>query len=186
VKIDRDRRIGEYLAGLADGRISPMSPNQAIRWAGEATRRGRHALAARLYRDAINAVPSPAAYDNRRFDRYLTDAARAAALAGTGQGIDPPVSSDRPALRQLALDWLTADLVAHKVSLTSEPGVDRSAVHESIQRLLREPAFAGVRHPIAVYYLPPGERDSWRAFWADARRVEAKTAPPQAAPPPAR
>jgi hypothetical protein len=46
------------------------------------------------------------------FSNYL--AARAAALAGTGRGVDAPPPAERPAIRKHALEWLNAGLEDYK------------------------------------------------------------------------
>ena len=47
--------------------------------------------------------------------------ARAAALAGTGQGLDAPSPAERPAIRKHALEWLTSRLDIWKKHATAVP-----------------------------------------------------------------
>jgi hypothetical protein len=54
-------------------------------------------------------------------DRSLYNPARAAALAGTGQGLDPPPPAERPAIRKHALEWLTSSLKDWQQHATALP-----------------------------------------------------------------
>ncbi len=54
--------------------------------------------------------------------------ARAAALAGTGQGLDAPPPAARPAIRKHALDWLNANLDIYKKEVVALPVLGASAV----------------------------------------------------------
>jgi hypothetical protein len=125
-------------------------------------REGRFAAAARWYGEAFTAYPDllagpPAGH------RY--NAARAAALAGCGQGRDAADldQTRRARFHRQALDWLRAALEARHRLLLQQPEV----VAFDMQRWLEDPEFAGVRGPDALARLPEAERQAWQRLWAD-------------------
>jgi hypothetical protein len=87
------------------------------------------------------------------------NAARAAALAGTAQGVDAPPPPERAGIRKQALKWL-----------------DERAV--SPAKFLKDPAFAAVRDDKSLAILPPDERQQWRRLWARVRSLRDGKAPP--------
>jgi serine/threonine-protein kinase len=108
-------------------------------------------------------------------NRY--NAARAAALAGCGQGRDspPPSGSERAQLRDQALEWLQADLGAWRAWLTKEPARARPLVVQQMDNWQREPDLTGVRDEAGLVRLPAVERPRWQRLWQDvgALREEA-------------
>jgi serine/threonine-protein kinase len=106
------------------------------------------------------------------------NAARAAALAGCGQGKDdpPPDDAAKAKLRRQALDWLRADLALWAARLDGDKAADRAAVGKTLRRWLEDPDLAGLRDPDAVAKLPPPERDACLQLWADVERTLARAA----------
>jgi hypothetical protein len=43
----------------------------------------------------------------------------------------------------------------------------RNTVNHDLQSWLRDPAFAGVRGPEALAWLPAAEREAWQELWSD-------------------
>jgi tetratricopeptide (TPR) repeat protein/serine/threonine protein kinase len=94
-------------------------------------------------------------------------AARAAALAGCGQGKDAAGLSEpeRARLRRQALDWLRADLAAWRQQLETEPSKARPVVREQMQHWRRDDALSVVRGPEALARLLEAERLEWQKLW---------------------
>ena len=138
---------------------------------------GQFAAAARWYGEAFTADPRLLAGPA---DRHLYDAARAAALAGCGQGRDAADLDEesRAEFRRQARDWLRAELEARRRLLEQ----DRWAFPLGMDRWLVAPEFAGVRGPEALGRLPEAERRGWRKLWEDVvdtlARAE-RTTPPE-------
>jgi serine/threonine-protein kinase len=129
----------------------------------------RNLTAARLYRDAFARKPPLA-------DAHRYNAARAAALAGTGQGKDAATLDDRQRAfwRTQARDWLAAELSAHAARAKKAAG--RPVVRQQLSHWLRDSDLAGVRDKAALDKLPDAERVLWQRLWADVhallKRVE--------------
>src|SRR5262249_44479124 len=116
------------------------------------------------------------------FHRY--NAARAAALAGCGQGQDADKldAKEKARLRGRALAWLRADLEA--MGRLLDKGADPARLAAGVGKVLRygqaDPGLAGVRGPEALAKLPEAERQPWQKLWKDVsdllRRAEGKAA----------
>jgi tetratricopeptide (TPR) repeat protein len=130
---------------------------------------GRFADAARRYAAAFADDPK-LADDLRSGHRF--DAARAAALAGCGTGMDAPGSEDqeRARLRGQARAWLRADLSRYSRQLASGPG-EKAAATERLRRWVTDEDLAGIRDAAALATLPQAERKAWEAFWAEVKAV---------------
>jgi tetratricopeptide (TPR) repeat protein len=141
----------------------------------------RYAAAARLFTEAF-AIDATLV---EMLDAYRYRAARAAALAGCGQGKDAAGLDDKECahLRLQALDWLRADLGAWRRLLEKEPDKDRPAVAQQMQHWLADPDFAGVRGAAALGKLPEAERPQWQKLWAEIESLQHRAA--GAAKPPA-
>ena len=100
-------------------------------------------------------------------------AARAAALAGSGQGEDPspPDEPARQALRQQALGWLKAELAGYVERLEAGRSPERASIPRRLGLWRIDPAFAPLRDPKALDRLPESERDAWRGLWSEAETV---------------
>jgi tetratricopeptide (TPR) repeat protein len=123
------------------------------------------AAAARLYGEAFAAEPKLAG-DVRSGNRY--NAACAAALAGCGQGKDADKIDGKghAGLRDQALGWLRADLVAWRALLRGKPDKVNPAVQQKMQHWQQDPEFAGVRGD-ALKMLPESERHDWEKLWQE-------------------
>jgi hypothetical protein len=138
-----------------------------------------NAAAVRFYAEAFAADPK-AADDLAAAHRY--NAACAAALAGVGQGQDVRNLDDkeRGRLRQLALDWLRAELAACTRVLDTGKEQARSVAVERMQLSLTDPDFAGVRDTESLTKLPEHERQAWQQVWAEVRDRLARAQRPAA------
>jgi Tfp pilus assembly protein PilF len=121
----------------------------------------RAAAAARLYLEAFAAKPDLAG--------VRVNAARAASLAGCGEGNDagPLSAEERVRWRQRAVDWLRAELVMRSKQLNNSTPQVRKTVREECELWKAHPDFAGVRGASSLGKLPESERDAWRQLWID-------------------
>jgi hypothetical protein len=98
---------------------------------------------------------------------FRYDAARCAALAARGRGLD---DADRARLRALARGWLRADLT--KWARVADGNPDAAASVRRMLRRCREDAdLAGVRDADALEALPEAERAAWWKLWADVEAL---------------
>jgi tetratricopeptide (TPR) repeat protein len=125
--------------------------------------------AARLYRDAFARQPALAG-------AYHYHAARAAALAGTGQGKDAAglADAERARWRQQALDWLRAELAALTQLLQKQPERARAVVQRAMRHWQQDADLAGVRGE-DLAKLPEAQRQPWQQLWADVEQTLQKT-----------
>jgi eukaryotic-like serine/threonine-protein kinase len=130
-----------------------------------------NAAAARFYAEAFAAEPKLA--DDLNAHRY--NAARAAALAGCGQGEDAAKLDDveRARLRRQALGWLRADLAAWVQLLEKDPEKARANLQETIQHWQQETDFGALRGD-ALAKLPEAERQAWGELWRDVEKILTK------------
>jgi hypothetical protein len=140
----------------------------------------RYVATARWYGEGFTAYPQ-ILVDPPTGHRYA--AARAAALAGCGQGRDATDldSKSRAGFRRQALGWLRSALEARRRLLEQEPEPNRWVVACDLPYWLGDPDFDGVRGPDALGRLPAAERQAWQTLWADVAdtlaRAEGTTAP---------
>ena len=140
------------------------------------------ATAARLYAEALAAKPG-LTEDLRAGHRY--NAARAAALAGCGQGDDVAClgEPERGGLRKQARDWLRLDLAAWARKVDAFTAAGRIQTQKTLAPWRDEPDLAGLRDADALKRLPPAERQECRALWGDfAARLERLAQPPSYLP----
>jgi tetratricopeptide (TPR) repeat protein len=155
------------LPALAEGKAEPADATEQLALALVLHQdRQLFAAAARHYGVAFTAEPSLAGGPAAGY-RYL--AARAAALAGGGQGKDAAGLDGprRAALRRQVLDWLRADLEGWRRLLGAGPEQARPAAARALRHWLRCRAFAGVRGPAALARLPEAERRDWQRLWEE-------------------
>jgi serine/threonine-protein kinase len=170
-------RVAERLAAL-EGRLPaviqgedrPSDAGESLDFAGISSRKGRPALAAKLFAEALAADPKLA---EDRGSQFRYQAACVAALAGCGEGKDEPPPDDRARaqLRGQALDWLKAELDAWAKELGADDPKARPTVRRTLQHWQAEPDLAGVRDGAALARLPEAERAGWRALWEKVVRL---------------
>jgi serine/threonine-protein kinase len=139
--------------------------------------RKRYAAAADFYAAAFAADPRLA---GDRPSGLRCNAARSAALAGCGHGMDaadlPP--GERARLRRQALDWLRAELAAYRRLLGKEPDKARPEVQRQMQFWRQDTDLAGVRDKGRLAQLPAEERAAWARSWTDVADLLAQTKEP--------
>jgi hypothetical protein len=136
-----------------------------------------YAAAARFYEEALAAEPKQT--DNLQH-QHRYNAARAAALAGCGQGKDAQTLSDKESarLRQQARDWLQADLTAWRQRLVQEPDKVPPVVLKMMVHWQQDKDFVGVRDPKALAQLPEAEHQQWRKLWQEVEALRKSATDP--------
>jgi serine/threonine-protein kinase len=158
--------LNARLPALLRGADAPANARECLEVAYLCMHKQLRGAAVRFFSDAFKASPALAA-DLRAGDRF--GAARAAALAGSGQGRDADQFDDtmRAGWRRQALEWLRADLEAWGRVLDREPGNASLAATVLRDHWLRSADLAGVRGRVALARLPEAERRAWQELWAD-------------------
>jgi tetratricopeptide (TPR) repeat protein len=169
-------KLDERLSAVLAGNAQPKDASERLVFAqlGQEHRK-RFAAAARFYEESFAAQPALA---ENLASGHRYNAARAAALAGCGQGQDAAGLADeeRTRLRQQALDWLRADLGAWRRLLEKEPDKARPVVAKKMQRWLEDTDFVGVRGPEALAKLPEAERQDWQKLWQAVEALHTRAA----------
>jgi serine/threonine-protein kinase len=156
------------LPGFLDGTTTPASAREGIEVAVLCSLKRLNRAAVRFYEKAFDAEPK-LADDLHAHRRY--DAARAAALAGCGEGKDADKLDDqeRARLRRQAMDWLRADLEGwgQLPDKDKDTAGSAAAVTKVLQSWLADTGFASVRGSEGLARLPEAERQPWRLLWGD-------------------
>jgi serine/threonine-protein kinase len=163
------------LPAFLDGKYRPQDNDERLALLGACQAMNRTRAMARLYADAFAAAPSLA--DDLGADhRY--NAARAAAQAGCGLGVDATglVEEERARWRAQARRWLRADLAARTRAFDADPTATRLSVRLALARWRNEPDLACVRDRGELDKLSPDERKEFTALWTDVAAVLARAA----------
>jgi hypothetical protein len=167
------------LTAVLQGDAQPQDAAERLALADLAQQRYKrqYAAAARLYADAFAAKEASADLIGRH--RY--NAARAAALAASGQGKDADKLSDkeRAQLRKQALTWLRAELAGWAKLLDEGAPQARPVVQRTLRHWQTDPDLAGVRDKGALARLPQDQRQAWGRLWADVADLVKRTEGPE-------
>lgn len=165
-QVERLVELERRLPAVLGGQQKPANVGELLEYAQLCRYEGLHHTSARLYAAAFALDPKRV---NDPRANYRTNAARAAAAAGTGTSasIGPLQEEERARCRRQARDWLRADLALLTKYLDSDKPPARALVRDAIQRWRHVPELTGVRAPHALAELREVERDGWRKFWAD-------------------
>jgi serine/threonine-protein kinase len=171
---EAERLILPDLPAFLDGTYLPQDNDERLALLGACRSLNRTRAMARLYTEAFDTVPS-LADDLDAGHRY--NAARAAALAGCGQGADATGlgENERARLRDQAQHWLRADLAARARAIDSGPTATPEANRVALMRWRNEPDLACVREPGELNKLAAEERKEYLALWAEVTAVLART-----------
>ncbi|HVS34442.1 MAG TPA: serine/threonine-protein kinase [Gemmataceae bacterium] len=172
-KVQRSRILEDQLDAIAKGEIHPPDAAEGLDYARLCSCKSLPAAAAKLYEAGFRADPALAHIGQwwSGVDRPVTLAARAAALAGSGQGKNAGelTDADRAYWRKQSLAWLRADLDAWvKQTAKDDPKVEK-AESSQLRIWQRHVDFAGVRDEVELKKLPPDEQAEWRQFWTDVQ-----------------
>jgi serine/threonine-protein kinase len=154
------------LPAILLGKEKPANAVEQIELARLCILKEHHAAAARFSRDAFTAEPILAEVmpGNTRYH-----AARAAALAGCGEGKDADKLDDkeRALWRRQALDWLRQDLTWWGKVLDNSDAQTNARVGLWVRHWQTDASLAGVRAKGALARLPDEEGKQWQGFWSD-------------------
>jgi serine/threonine-protein kinase len=162
---EAERMILPNLPAFLDGKHQPQDNDERLAFLGACQFTNRTRAMARLYADAFAADQS-LADDLVSGHRY--NAARVAALAGCGHGVDATGldEEEKARLREQARQWLRADLTAHARAIDAGPIAAR-AVRPALTRWRNEPDLACLREPGEIDKLPADKKQGWLALWAE-------------------
>jgi Flp pilus assembly protein TadD len=173
---ERWRQLLPRVPEVASGRVDPATPVEMCEFADLYAQRWqkRFTLAVRLDQQAFALDPKLA--DDLAVS-FRSNAACYAALAAAGKDADRPTpgAGERQRLRDLAREWLRADL-ALWADRAKDPK-NRPLVRQTLIRWTQDPNLITVRDPAALAALPPAERQAWQAFWADVDALLAAVTP---------
>jgi predicted ribosomally synthesized peptide with SipW-like signal peptide len=165
-----------HLAAVLKGDPPPADARQLLRLARLSGQyKHRHATAVRFYAAAFTADPELA---ETLVAGHRLAAARSAALASAGQGVDaagPEAAKAR--LRQRALDWLRADLAAW--TRLADDALFRERTRQALLGWQKDTDLAAVRDAARLALLPDAERGKWRQFWQDVADLLHRIPAPQ-------
>ena len=166
---EAERSLMSRLSEVINGK-PPAGTAESSALAQLASSRSLYASASRLWRLALDGERKPG--DVPR-DALRYDAARAAALAGIGQGKDdpPPDDAARATLRSRAIEWLKAELDFLSKSLDKKPAPGRPSIARILEYWKVDPDLAGVRDADALAKLPDKEQQAWQSLWADVEAL---------------
>jgi tetratricopeptide (TPR) repeat protein/tRNA A-37 threonylcarbamoyl transferase component Bud32 len=157
---ERMLALAPHCAAVLEGAAEPASAAERLQLARFAHRTGRHAAAAGLYAQAFAETPALAEQGGHRYD-----AARAAARAGQGPGVDAGEPDDRTTWRGEALQWLWAELAARAAELEGGTPAVRASVAGALARWAADPDLAALRDPEDLTGMTEEEREECRSFW---------------------
>jgi serine/threonine-protein kinase len=163
--VEIDGRLSAALKG--EGRSADAA--EAMTFAQICQIRKLYASSARFWADALAGDPKLA---EDRQAQHPYNAACAAALAGCGQGEDNPAPDEaaRVKLRQQALDWLKAELVAWTRVLDRDAKA-AAFIAQTMRHWKVDTDLIGVRDADGLAKLPEAERASWRDLWGEVDRL---------------
>jgi serine/threonine-protein kinase len=165
------------LRAAVKGEQRPKDAGERLQFAQRAYELARHAAAARLWQEALEADPR-LGDDRQAQHRY--NAACAAALAGCGQGKDdsPPSDHQKTKLRQQALDWLTAEVGAWAKLLDTASKEQRGGIVKTLEHWQQDLDLAGIHDDAELAKLSATERVAFRKLWADVDSLLKKASRP--------
>jgi serine/threonine-protein kinase len=156
---ERLQRLELYLDAFLRGASQPRDNAERLEVAQLCRYQKRYRAAVRFYVAAFAAEP------NRNLPFRVT-AARAAALAAAGKGVDAPTEeAERSRLRRQSLDWLRAELSVW--SKLAEKAANPLPIQQALYTWKCHVDLASVRDADALERLPEAERSVWRQLWAD-------------------
>ena len=170
------RRLVELeakLPAILKGETTPRDSAERLALANVCIKTGRYATSARFWDEAFAETPA-LADDLARGHRY--DAACSASLAASGRGKDEPMPDDpaKVRLREQARSWLRADLAAWVKRLDGGDAKDRPVIVQTLDHWKTDGDLVGLRDEAGLAKLPQGEREAFRALWADVEVLRKK------------
>jgi serine/threonine-protein kinase len=167
VELDRE------LPSLLSGQSKPADAAETLGFAQFYYVKKLHGASARFWAEAFRAQPKLA---EDLLAQHRSNAACAAALAGSGQCQDDPPLDDatKARWRKQAIDWLKADLMASSKLWDSGPRQARPFLIKTLQHWKADPDLASLRDQVALAKLPQEEQDACQALWTEVETLLAK------------
>jgi serine/threonine-protein kinase len=161
-------------AAFLEGKYEPRDNTERLALLGICQFKNRTCAAARLYAETF-ATDAMLADGPRFSHRY--NAARAAALAGCGQGEDAAGLgvAERKRWRDQAREWLQADLATLVRAYDANPTAARARVRKALTSWLDDPGLQCVRTTSELDKLTLDERKKYLALWAEVTAILART-----------
>jgi tetratricopeptide (TPR) repeat protein/serine/threonine protein kinase len=162
--------LEEHVGKFRKGEYKPKENKERLELIAICQVKRFYLTAATLYVDAFAAAKN-LADDLQAGHRY--NAARAATLAGTGQGQDlgQVKEEERARCRKQALGWLLADLAASKKQLQQGRPENLTLVQKRLQSWQDDIDLRGIRDAAALARLPADEQETCKKLWADVASV---------------
>jgi serine/threonine-protein kinase len=159
---ERRVELDKQLPAFLQGKCKPRGAGERLELAQVCFCKKWFAASACFYRAAFTA-------DSKLKAANGYDAARAAALAGCGQGRDAAglKAADKAELRRQALECLRADVRRLQKCCQDAIPADIKEARGMLADLLRDPNLAGVRDKAALAKLPEAERQEWANLWSE-------------------
>ncbi|OWK39482.1 serine/threonine-protein kinase [Fimbriiglobus ruber] len=165
---EAERLIVPDLSAFLAGKYQPRDNDERLALLGVCQFTNRTRTSTRLYSDVFASAPH-LAEDLGGGHRY--NAARFAALAGSGRGKDADELGEeleeRSFWRRQAHQWLREDLTAWDKAMRREPAKYRELVQQTLTRWRNDTDLTGIREPAALEMLPADERIAYLALWHD-------------------
>jgi serine/threonine-protein kinase len=170
---EAEKMIVPNLTAILDGKEQPRDNDERVAQIGVCRFENRFAALARIYAEAFAAGP--------KYTTHLHDAARIAAQAGCGLGIDAGglSESERRKWRAQARTWLREALSSMIAATDRDFNKVRDIVHKELTKWQNEPELAGIRDPSELEKLLPDEQADCRKLWAEIKAVVDSTFKPK-------
>jgi serine/threonine-protein kinase len=162
---EAEQLILPNLNELLDGSVQPRDNDERMALLGVCTFDDLYGKCAQLWMETLSDA-------SQSLDAHLEDAARAAAIAGTGQGKDAArfTDEDRVRWREAAVTLLSRRIDGLEGELNSA-AAPTSAIRKSLLALQQSPDLAPLRDPAAVARLPKTEQDRCTTLWSHIRTL---------------
>jgi eukaryotic-like serine/threonine-protein kinase len=170
-RCDRLLALDKQLSGIFQGQAQPDNAAGLLALTDLCQRYKQYnGSATRFYAAAFEKNPA-LADDLQKNLRY--DAACVAVLAAAGKGKDADrfKDPDRTRFRQLAFDWLRADLALWRKQLKTGNVAEVLLLQQKLAQWRRDPNLAGVHDADELSGLSREEREPWQEFWADVAQL---------------
>jgi eukaryotic-like serine/threonine-protein kinase len=166
---DAEAVILPTLAAFLAKTHQPKDNDERLALLGVCQFTGRTLTTARLYADAFAADPK---LPNDIVAGHRFNAARAATLAGVGNGTDATDLTDqgKENWRGQGRQWLRAELAACQRTFEADPAA-RHSVRQALGRWREANESGGLRDPAITKRLPPSEQSELEAIWAEAAQL---------------
>jgi tetratricopeptide (TPR) repeat protein len=162
------------LAAILRGAAPPIDPTERVGLAEFCITYKQLPLTSLRLWMGVFADDVPRTEDIKAIHKY--NAARAAALAGGGQGRDVARLSDKEHAqwRKQALDWLRAALDTWTERVEKGKPADCVAIQKQMERWQQAQELASLRDEAALAKLPEAEQAPCRKLWADVAALHAR------------